>query len=292
MSSRYPAPAKGVSHFYRSPLLPGAELRVSHFEAVGFPKHSHETYSLGLILAGRSRTFLRGGQREVQAGEVVLIEPGEVHACNPEPYAGESGGWSYRMLHLEPELLTRALGRAEGQPLKEPLFRRAVSRDETLKAALTVFTAALIAGADLLVLDETLAELGAALTPELCEQGESAAHGERTAGSDVGHGVDRVLDWLREAPGRTFRLDELAAEAGMSPHALSRAVKRATGFTPHGYQRELRMGLARRLLARGETITDVALAVGFTDQAHFTNVFRAVTGTTPGTYQKGGAAEG
>jgi AraC-like DNA-binding protein len=45
--------------------------------------------------------------------------------------------------------------------------------------------------------------------------------------------------------------------------------------------------MAKRLLAQGRSIIDTALETGFSDQSHFTRVFREHTGATPNQYQAG-----
>jgi AraC-like DNA-binding protein len=51
--------------------------------------------------------------------------------------------------------------------------------------------------------------------------------------------------------------------------------------------RRLRIGEARRRLETGrEPLVDIALDVGFADQAQFTRAFRRVTGATPRAYRQ------
>jgi AraC-like DNA-binding protein len=56
-------------------------------------------------------------------------------------------------------------------------------------------------------------------------------------------------------------------------------------MAPSDYQRQLRLRAARRLLARGHRIADVASAVGFADQSHLTRWFVRYYGITPGAFR-------
>ena len=92
----------------------------------------------------------------------------------------------------------------------------------------------------------------------------------------------RLRHLLQENPARRFLNAELAEAAGLSPSWFAQALKRTTGKSPLQWQQERRIDLAKQLLLQTEGgIAEVASEYGFADQAHFTRVFRQVTGTTP-----------
>ncbi|MGL9750660.1 MAG: helix-turn-helix domain-containing protein [Symbiopectobacterium sp.] len=47
-----------------------------------------------------------------------------------------------------------------------------------------------------------------------------------------------------------------------------------------------RIGKARELLRQGMSISEVALSLGFADQAHFTKTFNRFNAMTPGCFQR------
>ena len=55
-----------------------------------------------------------------------------------------------------------------------------------------------------------------------------------------------------------------------------------TGLTPHAYQLQRRVALARRLIAQGLPLAEVAAACGFADQSHMTRQFVRKYGVSPG----------
>ncbi|WP_157140512.1 helix-turn-helix domain-containing protein, partial [Achromobacter xylosoxidans] len=63
-----------------------------------------------------------------------------------------------------------------------------------------------------------------------------------------------------------------------------RAFHRATGMTPHAYQVQRRLLLARHLLRQGMALADTAAAAGFSDQSHMTRLFSRAYGLSPGRY--------
>ena len=91
----------------------------------------------------------------------------------------------------------------------------------------------------------------------------------------------------RSTPGRAVRDRTVAARVrGISWTHVVRSFTREYGLPPHRYLIGRRIDDARRLLLAGMPIVDTASATGFHDQAHFTRHFRAMTGVTPGRYQR------
>lgn len=96
----------------------------------------------------------------------------------------------------------------------------------------------------------------------------------------------RVLDYIEANLDRPLVLGDLAGVAGLSAYHFARMFKRAVGESPHGFVLRRRVERARRMIAAGSPLADVALACGFSGQSHFTARFRAVTGLTPGRFQR------
>jgi AraC family transcriptional regulator len=98
--------------------------------------------------------------------------------------------------------------------------------------------------------------------------------------------VNRVCDYIRTNLSRDIALAELADQLGLSPGYFSMLFKHALGVSPHQYVVQERVHEARQLLAAGRmSISEVAFKLGFSDQSHFSQTFRKMTGTTPKRYQ-------
>lgn len=94
-----------------------------------------------------------------------------------------------------------------------------------------------------------------------------------------------ALDYAQEHLATDVSLESLAQAAGYSPFQFARLFKATTGLAPHQFVLRLRLERACRLIRSGHTgLAEVALAVGFYDQAHLTNVFRKALGQTPAAY--------
>jgi AraC-like DNA-binding protein len=81
-------------------------------------------------------------------------------------------------------------------------------------------------------------------------------------------------------------LQELADAVGANRFVLLRQFRHRVGLPPHAYVLRLRVDRARSLLARGADIADVAFLLGFSDQSHFSRLFKRVVGIPPGDYRR------
>jgi len=90
--------------------------------------------------------------------------------------------------------------------------------------------------------------------------------------------IDRNLD-------NCLRVDDLAAQVGLSRYHFLRCFKRATGISPLQYIIAKRVAFARHLLAHSsESIAAIAYAAGFSSQSHLNTIFKRHVGVTPGTF--------
>ena len=97
----------------------------------------------------------------------------------------------------------------------------------------------------------------------------------------------KAQDYLSDHIRGEVTLRDLAALIGVSPSHLCRAFRTSTGTTPHRWQVDRRLDQAKTLMLKGDAkLADVAVAVGFYDQAHFTATFRTRFGVTPGAWRR------
>jgi AraC-like DNA-binding protein len=78
-------------------------------------------------------------------------------------------------------------------------------------------------------------------------------------------------------------IERMSALLGMSPFQFSRRFKSSFGVSAHQFVMQRRIEAAAAELRKhpARPIADIALDVGFSNQAHFTAAFRRHTGTTP-----------
>lgn len=85
-------------------------------------------------------------------------------------------------------------------------------------------------------------------------------------------------------------LNELAVVSNVHPVHLARVFRETYQCTIAEYVRRLRIEAARRMLAGSDlTLAQIAVETGFTDQSHFTKVFKRLTNKTPADFRKSAA---
>jgi AraC-like DNA-binding protein len=92
----------------------------------------------------------------------------------------------------------------------------------------------------------------------------------------------RVEEYVGTHFDRSIRLSDLANVAGLSRMHFAAQFRAATGYRPREFLLNHRIGHAKTLLSTTSTpLAQVALAVGFSTQAHFSTVFKRISGETP-----------
>jgi AraC family transcriptional regulator len=98
--------------------------------------------------------------------------------------------------------------------------------------------------------------------------------------------LDRIVEELEDTFVAPRSVRDLAMSATVHPVALARAHRRHFGCSITDRTRKRRVREAADLLgAPDESLSTVAFATGFSDQAHLTRVFKRETGTTPGRFR-------
>jgi AraC-like DNA-binding protein len=283
------------ARYWRAENVP-VEAMHAHFTSHVYHRHSHESYSFGVTETGAQAFTCRHGRHVSGSGMVMAFNPDDPH----DGHAAGDGGFTYRMVHIEPEFFASLTG----SPL--PLFRSPVILDPAVAASVRRLHRVLT-GPDLETSEleryERLA--GAARLLVRHASGRVPASGRELAsgcepasgrGPARGRADRRVAARIRELiraegpAGRELTADDLAAAAGCSRYAAYRAFTQAYGLAPSDYQRQLRVQAARRLLSAGVTPARAAAEAGFADQAHLTRWFRRYYGVTPGAYRAAGGS--
>lgn len=110
----------------------------------------------------------------------------------------------------------------------------------------------------------------------------------KLSSDEVNAKAKRARRALREGFMRAdFSIDGLAEEMGISRRYLETLFSRCYGTTPKAYLLSLKMERAKELLLSERLmLKDIALMLGYSDCYHFSKIFKAKTGYTPGQYRR------
>lgn len=251
----------------RDDVLVVSALRTRH----AYPKHTHDAFCFGVMYDGAQDSAYGRKHRVTEAGDVMLVNPGEVHDGLP---LGD-GGRSFRTIYVEPDLVYEAAREAGVATDNNLEVAPSAARDRELVGIIDALHRGYRSSEGRLGTDGLLVAL-------LCRIVRH--HGtERVAERfNASAAVALAQQVLADDPLADHNLDDLAVLCGLSKFHFLRSFKRAYGLSPYAYlmQRRLQRGMV--YLRCGESVAQAGLAAGFYDQSHFTRHFKKTYGTSPG----------
>lgn len=235
---------------------------------LSLPKHFHEHACFSVILRGGFTENYRSKTMEWRPLSVGFTPPGEVHS-NSFYHGGT------RVLNVQLDLHWLRLATENLAGANEPmvfnrgrlswlgmrLYGEARRRDE----------------ASLLAIEG----IGLEMLAELSRRSRRTPDG-------------KIPDWLRQARELihahftdSLSLSKLAGLVGVHPIHLATAFRRHCHCSVGEYVRKLRVEFAcSQINAAHLPLAQIALAAGFSSQAHFCTAFKQLTGMTPSEYRK------
>jgi AraC-like DNA-binding protein len=206
---------------------------------------------------------------------MALIPPEEVHCCNP----GSESPWSYLLFHLSDRLFRKAFEDLLGKHSCDPVFPSPVVSDPKIHCLMVGLFELVKNGATRLEKEEALFTF----LQELLLRHTNLA-GEKLPETHEPGTVRLIKGYLANNLEKNISMDELSDITGVSVYHMLSVFRRTVGIPPHAYQIQMRIKEARKLLLKGYSIVDAALATGFYDQSHFTKKFKPSVGITPSRY--------
>lgn len=109
---------------------------------------------------------------------------------------------------------------------------------------------------------------------------------ERKTGGLSPTAFNRVVEKIDEDPAREINIAQLAGLAGLSVPHFCRAFKETAGCPPYAFVLRRRIEMAKSYLQfSAMSVTDIALACGFSSSSHFANMFKRQVGVAPLNYR-------
>ncbi|MET7795974.1 helix-turn-helix domain-containing protein [Streptomyces decoyicus] len=266
-------PPRTTVSAWRPPVVGIAEVFHAHFTDYAYPSHTHDTWAL-MILSDGAVDFACDRHRHgaTGTGTIVLLPPGVAH----DGRTVTATGFRKRVLYLDAAVLPEDLtGRAVGAP---------VFGDALLRHRIHQLHTSLGHAGDPHTGDVFEAESRLAFIRERLHFHLDALRPPRTPGREAHRLAAALRDLLDSRLATGLSLHEAAAVLHAHPTHLIRCFKQTYGLPPHAYLTGKRIEWARGLLLEGRRPAEVAVTVGFHDQAHLNRHFTRHVGTTPARY--------
>lgn len=265
---------KNRAQVFSHPALPGSAVLDAAFVRHHFPKHCHQTFSIGVIQSGVNCFVHRGARQYASVDQLCIVNPDELHT-------GETvteDGWNYLNIFPSEAMLADA---REALALKPGAvhFPASVMNDAQAAGALRRFAVAVGSGAPALEVEQRWLAVCALLFARHTET-RSTPH-ERIV---LPRRIAIARDALDGSLADNLSLRALAELCDVSPYHLARSFTQHVGLPPHAYHLQKRIEYAKTLIQQGLDLASTAAAAGFADQAHLTRHFRRHMGVTPGQF--------
>lgn len=263
------------AQYLRISGINGLEVMTARWIRHSFAPHMHDFYAVSLNYAGRGAFHCRHALRDASPRTCNLIGPGELHTG----HATSSEGWIYRNLYIDTHLMTTLLQGVDWHWPLEVRFQLPLVDDPVLAERLAFAFASLNESNSLLKSESLLLSVVARLATDHFLPRQSLPEPGREHAA-----VRRIREWLDAHPEQNVSVRSLGDIVGLSAYYLVRVFHKHVGIPPHQYQKNIRVLKARKLLASGAPISEVAYRAGFCDQSHLNRCFKTTLGVTPGKY--------
>ncbi|MFB9137358.1 AraC family transcriptional regulator [Vibrio olivae] len=260
---------------YYTTAYDALHLIAADYKQFAFSRHYHLDFHIGLITRGEQSFYSHGQRHRVGQGQIVLMPPDELH----DGHAYMDTGYQVRVFAIQPDWLSDLADlKQTGQIIH---FNHLILSDPAVFSQLLNLHQQL-----------TVKNLSALAKDCLPFEGLNLVFdrfGSRqrqplyTLGSIS---IQRLKEYLLAHLDQPIRLAELASICHLSPTQFQRHFKATMNISPYAWLSRLRLEQGFKLLKSGQNGSEVALAVGFYDQAHFVKAFKSSYGISPSQIQR------
>ena len=286
--------------------------------------HFHDEYLISAQIRGRESCHVSGKLETFDPGDIVLINPHQVHTGNTE---GEQD-LEYITLYVDREIVEHIAEQAGGgtrspeftvikasghravveklgtllelvrerdsglyptsRAAEEPDIHHPASDMRELLMSGEMSSSQIPNPPDMLSIESAVQDVVISAFEEFSNMRQPMLRSTRRLGHRK---IAKAVEYIESLPtgdgSAPPTLDDLAQVAGLSKYHFLRQFSQIVGMTPGSYMRTLRLcHAARKLRTSDMPILDIALSVGFADHPSFSRAFARHMGMTPSDYQK------
>lgn len=255
---------------YSSTQHQGISLIEADYHQFAFDRHYHLDFHIGLMTSGQQKFSHQGTQHNVGYGDIIVMPPDELH----DGSSILDTGYQVRVFSIDPTWFTDNLEFT--QPSDMMSFKQLIISDPNLFAPLAQLHQKLM--------QPDLSQLALDCLPYEGLGGLVERYGalKQKAAIPLGkQSLATLKEYLLAHLDQPVRLEQLANLCSLSPTQFQRHFKARMNMTPYAWLARLRIEQGMKLVKSGLSGTEVAMQVGFYDQAHFTKAFKYCYGISP-----------
>jgi AraC-like DNA-binding protein len=237
-------------------------------------RHAHSSLAVIMLTHGEKSYHLERKNMKVFAGQIAIANPGEVHGCE---YVGAQA-WAHRTWYVSSELLAM-LSVEMGLKRSAEITRSVIDCSKTSKYLVNAHQSCSVGNE----LDQEAVAVEA-LSSLLNGFGSESIANNALQSKAATARVSLYIDLLHANAATPLSLALLAKHAGVGRYQVIRDFRQVLRMSPGDYLRYVRLANARQMLRKGATLTEAAIDAGYSDQSHFSRVFKRVFGYTPTHY--------
>lgn len=253
----------------------------------GFDIHMHRSYEMLYFVSGDATYHIEGQTYRMEPGDLVFTNTRELHKIifySDEPY-------ERKFIQFKPEFI---LGlQIDGfNPLavfenRKPGHNNKINAEDVRAYKIDSYIEAMHRYAkggtpiDNAMIKATLIQMLAAVNQVF----QDKYRGDETLGVPNAK-INAILAYINENLNQKITLDELEMAFFINKYHLCHIFRQNTGFSILEYISYKRIMKAKEMLAEGQSATEVAAQVGYSDYSTFFRAFKNIVGVSPNKYKK------
>lgn len=245
--------------------------------------HMHNFYEIFFLRAGNIDFYMNNTKRHIEPGTMVFITDQDIHKST----LVSDGMYERAFLHIPPSVLQACSSKdtdlsacfhaSSGQFFQPDqkqanLFFNTVGNMMNLEKKKEF-------GYDILIQSELLKILVS--VNAMCQNSKTEQFLEQYSKR-----ISDIIYFIEDHLSETLSLEQIAKHFSIDKYHLCHIFKTETNTTVHHFIQLKRIALAKRLLAEGNSLTEVCFESGFNDYNHFITTFKKNCGITPKQYAR------
>lgn len=249
--------------------------------------HDHDFTELAYVLSGKGKYVIEGEEFEVEAGDLVICNPGVKHTHmvinSKEPTIEFISGFTdfhFRNMAAnsielkDKSCILHTTGELK-QEISKHCFAMIAERDSNHVGKYFMFKTHLM---QMLLL----------IMRDISDVDQTEQKGCNFESYNKNYAVNRIINYLNENYEHKISLEQIAHNMYLSPVYISKIFKEETGESPINYLIKIRLEKAKEILPNTDSgsIKNIANQVGYDDVYHFSKLFKKYYGISPLYYRK------